>query len=101
MYSNHGKLMKDLPQMQSTINEFENHITRSISYCVHHTNEHVVLLQPGALRSPLGTVPQKAHRDFTSKTYKEKFPGQVFIGFMPITCDGMFLQVWNGPGEAK
>jgi hypothetical protein len=35
------------------------------------------------------------------QTYKEKFPGQVYIGFMPITCDGMFLQVWDGPGEAK
>jgi hypothetical protein len=48
-----------------------------------------------------GTVPQRAHRDFTINTYKEQFPGQVYIGFMPITRDGMFLQVWNGPGEAQ
>jgi hypothetical protein len=47
------------------------------------------------------TGPQRAHRDFTMKTYKQNFPGQVFIGFMPITEDGMFLQVWNGPGVAK
>jgi hypothetical protein len=48
-----------------------------------------------------GTVPQRAHRDFKLKTYNEQFPGQVYIGFMPITRDGMFLQVWNGPGESK
>jgi hypothetical protein len=48
-----------------------------------------------------GTVLQRAHRDFKLKTHNEQFPGQVYIGFMPITRDGMFLQVWNGPGESK
>jgi hypothetical protein len=59
-------------------------------------------MQPGALRSNKpGTVPQRAHRDFRMHTYKEKFPSQLYIGFMPVTPDGMFLQVWNAPGEAK
>jgi hypothetical protein len=80
---------------------FESYITKSISYFVHRTVEHIVSLQPGALRTPLGAVPQRAHTDFSPDTYRKKFPGQVFIGFMPVTRDGMFLQVWNGPGEAK
>jgi hypothetical protein len=83
------------------LHHFEKSITTEISNFVHKSKEHVVRLQPGALRSMPGTVPQRAHRDFTINTYKEQFPGQVYIGFMPITRDGMFLQVWNGPGEAQ
>jgi hypothetical protein len=79
---------------------YESYIIKSISYFVHKTVEHIVRLQPGTLRTPLGAVPQRAHTDFSPDTYK-KIPGQVFIGFMPVTHDGMFLQVWNGPGEAK
>jgi hypothetical protein len=33
--------------------------------------------------------------------YRDQFPNQLFIGFMPVTQDGMFLQVWNGAGPAK
>jgi hypothetical protein len=33
--------------------------------------------------------------------YRDHFPNQLFIGFMPVTTDGMFLQVWNGAGPAK
>jgi hypothetical protein len=95
-FSKHGKLSDS----QLQIAHFEAYITKSISYFVQKTVEHIVRLQPGALRLPLGAVPQRAHTDFSSDTYKENFPGQVFIGFMPVTCDGMFLQVWNGPGEA-
>jgi hypothetical protein len=97
-----GKLLNLQTKLKLTIELFQKHIMQSISHFVFQTDEHhVVCLQPGALRSLPGTVPQKAHRDFTSKIYKDKFPGQVFIGFMPVTRDGMFLQIWNGPGEAK
>jgi hypothetical protein len=85
----------------SMVKDLESMIASQISNFIHSTPTHIVRLQPGALRSKLGSVPQRAHRDFTMQTYKEKFPGQVYIGFMPITCDGMFLQVWDGPGEAK
>jgi hypothetical protein len=96
-FSKFGKLSDKPLQIQP----FETYITKSISYFVHRTVKHIVRLQPGALRSPIGAVPQRAHTDFSPETYKEKFPGQVFIGFMPVTRDSMFLQVWNGPGEAK
>jgi hypothetical protein len=79
----------------------ENHIQHNISQFVFQTPEHSVRLQPGALRSPIGTVPQRAHRDISQRIYHDKFPGQVFIGFMPVSRDGMFIQVWDGPGEAK
>jgi hypothetical protein len=79
----------------------ENHIQRNISQFVFSTHEHSVRLQPGALRSPIGTVPQRAHRDISRRLYHDRFPGQIFIGFMPVSRDGMFIQVWDGPGEAK
>jgi hypothetical protein len=88
-------------EILTMLHELEKLITAEISNFVHKSKEHVVRLQPGALRSRPGTVPQRAHRDFTINTYKAQLPGQVYIGFMPITRDGMFLQVWNGPGEAK
>jgi hypothetical protein len=101
----YGKLSKNSKQqnnLKSFAENFESQITKSISNFVHKTNSHIVCLQPGTLRSVPGvTGPQRAHRDLTMKTYKEKFPGQVFIGFMPIKEDGVFLQVWNGPGVAK
>jgi hypothetical protein len=83
------------------LHDFENHITSRISEFAQKLNLHIVHMQPGALRSKPGTVPQIAHQDFRMNTYKEKFPNQLFIGFMPVTPDGMFLQVWNGPGAAK
>jgi hypothetical protein len=83
------------------LRNFENHITTCISEFAQNSNLHIVRMQPGALRSKPGTVPQRAHRDFRMHTYKEKFPNQLYIGFMPVTPDGMFLQVWNAPGEAK
>jgi hypothetical protein len=85
----------------SMVKDLEMMIASHISNFVHGSTAHIVRLQPGALRSKPGSVPQRAHRDFTLQTYKEKFPGQVYIGFMPITSDGMFLQVWDGPGEAN
>jgi hypothetical protein len=101
----YGKLSNNSKQqnnLKSLVETFESDITKSISYFVHKSNLHIVRLQPGALRSVPGvTGPQRAHRDLYMKTYREKFPGQMFIGFMPITEDGMFLQVWNGPGIAK
>lgn len=103
-HAKYGKRSSDPQQLNNfltIVNSFEKHITTTISNFVHKSDAHVVRLQPGALRSKPGTVPQRAHRDFTRKTYHDKLPGQLFIGFMPITRDGMFLQVWNGPGEAK
>jgi hypothetical protein len=47
------------------------------------------------------TVPQLPHRDFLASMYRDRFPNQLFIAFMPITKDSMFLQVWNGAGSAK
>jgi hypothetical protein len=72
----YGKLSKNSKQqndLKSLVKTFESDITKSISYFVHQTNLHIVCLQPGALRSV--TSPQRAHRDLTMKTYKEKFPG--------------------------
>jgi hypothetical protein len=83
------------------ITAFEKYIKECISNFAFQSPRHVVCLQPGALRSSPGTVPQRAHRDFSQKIYRDKFPGQVYIGFMPVSPDGMFLQVWNGPGTAK
>jgi hypothetical protein len=101
-YGNFSKNSKQRNHLKSLVENFESEITKSISNFVHKTNLHIVRLQPGALRSVPGvTGPQRAHRDIHMKTYKQKFPGQIFIGFMPLTEDGMFLQVWNGPGIAK
>jgi hypothetical protein len=103
-HAKHGKcshLSQQLNEMTLAVNGFENFVTKEISNFVHKSSTHAVRLQPGVLRSRPGTVPQRAHRDFNRKTYRDKFPGQVYIGFMPITSDGMFLQVWNGPGPAK
>jgi hypothetical protein len=83
------------------LQDFEKHITQCISQFAFQWNGHVVCLQPGALRSMPATVPQLPHRDFITSMYRDQFPNQLFIGFMPITQDGMFLQVWNGPGPAK
>jgi hypothetical protein len=86
----------------AVLKNFEKHITQSISHFVRQSDRHVVHLQPaGALRTPINAVPQKAHRDFAQKTYNEQFSGQVYIGFMPVSHDGMFLQLWDSPGEAK
>lgn len=99
--SKFGNISK-IPSEHKTIMSFEYHITRTISqFAFPLHSSHVVRLQPGALRSLPGTVPQRAHRDFTRNTYKEQFPGQVFIGFMPVSQDGMFLQVWTCPGDSK
>jgi hypothetical protein len=100
--SHYSKDYPDNPEVfTQLLSEFENNITTRISEFVTNCNLHVVRLQPGALRSMPGTVPQRAHRDYNMHTYKEKFPDQLFIGFMPVTPDGMFLQVWNGPGKSK
>jgi hypothetical protein len=96
-----SKLSQQPNKLLSMVTELEGMISENISNFVHNSTSHVVRLQPGALRSMPGTVPQRAHRDFKMKTYNERFPGQVYIGFMPVTRDGMFLQVWNGPGESK
>jgi hypothetical protein len=96
---NSGNCAKE--QYSIHIPAFEKHIKESISNFAFQSPRHVVSLQPGALRSPPGTVPQRAHRDFSQKIYRDKFPGQVYIGFMPVSPDGMFLQVWKGPGTAK
>lgn len=87
--------------MRSYLSIFEDYIKRRISQFAFRSHRHLVCLQPGALRSLPGTVPQRAHRDFTIKMYGEQFPKQLYIGFMPVTRDGMFLQVWPGPCEAK
>jgi hypothetical protein len=101
-YGNMSKNSKQRNEIKSLVENFESQITKSISNFVHKTDLHIVRLQPGALRSVPGvTGPQRAHRDLYMKTYKQQFPGQIFIGFMPLTEDGMFLQVWNGPGVAK
>jgi hypothetical protein len=100
--SHYSKDCPDNPEVFSQLlSEFENNITTRISELVTNCNLHVIRLQPGALQSMPGTVPQQAHRDYNMHTYKEKFPDQLFIGFMPVTPDGMFLQVWNGPGKSK
>jgi hypothetical protein len=83
------------------LHDFEKHLTEIISQFAFHSNAHIVCLQPGALRSMPATVPQLPHRDFLASMYRDQFPNQLFIGFMPLTQDGMFLQVWNGPGAAK
>jgi hypothetical protein len=88
-------------QLYTLLHDFEKHIMESISLFAFHSNKHVVCLQPGALRSMPATVPQLPHRDFLASMYRDRFPNQLFIGFMPITKDGMFLQVWNGAGLAK
>jgi hypothetical protein len=87
-------------QLPILLHHFEKHITESISQFAFHLNGHVVYLQSGALRSAPATVPQIANRDFTFSMYHDQFPNQLFIGFMSITKDGMFLQVWNGAGPA-
>jgi hypothetical protein len=76
-----AKSCKD--EFLTMLHELEKFITTEISNFVHKSKEHVVRLQPGALRSMPGTVPQRAHRDFTINTYKDQLPGQVYIGFMP------------------
>jgi hypothetical protein len=84
------------------LNHLETLITQTIPQFAFQSKGHVVCLQPGALRSPHGTIPQiGAHRDFSAYMYHDKFPNQLFIGFMPVTTDGTFLQVWNGAGTAK
>jgi hypothetical protein len=95
------KLGNSESQLANEMNHLETLITESISHIAFHSREHVVCLQPGALRSPHGTVPQIAHRDFSASMYRDQFPKQLFIGFMPVTSDGCFLQVWNGAGSAK
>jgi hypothetical protein len=92
---------KDPDNISQLLHLFEKHISTCISEFAQNSKLHIVRMQPGALRSKPGTAPQRAHRDFTLHTYNEKFPNQLFIGFMPITPDGMFLQLWNKPGEAK
>jgi hypothetical protein len=88
-------------QLMTLLNHLETLITQTISQFSFQSKGHVVCLQPGALRSPHGTVPQIAHRDFSASMYRDQFPNQLFIGFMPVTTDGMFIQVWNGPGTSK
>jgi hypothetical protein len=98
LYKKVGNPTSQLPIL---LNHLETLITQTISQFSFQSKGHVVCLQPGALRSPHGTVPQIAHRDFSASMYRDRFPNQLFIGFMPVTTDGMFIQVWNGPGTAK
>jgi hypothetical protein len=98
LYKKVGNPTSQLPIL---LNHLETLITQTISQFSFQSKGHVVCLQPGALRSPHGTVPQIAHRDFSASMYRDQFPNQLFIGFMPVTTDGMFIQVWNGPGTAK
>jgi hypothetical protein len=88
-------------QLPNLLHDFEKHITQCKSQFAFHSKGHVICLQPGALRSMPATVPQLPHRDFLASMYPDQFPNQLFIGFMPVTQDGMFLQVWNGAGPAK
>jgi hypothetical protein len=105
IHSRHGNLSQNNPNhfinMCPMLQIFDTHITSSISEFVFQSKQHIVSLQPGILRTPPGTVPQCAHRDFHREIYLHQFPGQVYIGFMPISIDGSFLQVWNSPGLAK
>jgi hypothetical protein len=100
-YGNWSKHKVDVTQMHSLVDTFEMIIKQRIAQFAFQSDKHIVCLQAGALRSLPGTIPQRAHRDFTVKMYQEQFPNQLYIGFMPVTHDGMFLQVWPGPGEAK
>jgi hypothetical protein len=88
-------------QLPILLHDFEKYITQCISQFAFHSKGHVICLQPCALRSMPATVPQHPHRDFSASMYRDQFPNQLFIGFMPVTQDGMFLQVWNGAGPAK
>jgi hypothetical protein len=105
-YGNQTKNFES-PQCQQfnlLLNQFETYVHSSIiNFAQQSFRQHItrISLQPGALRSLPGTVPQRAHRDFSHRIYATKYPGQVFIGFMPVSEDGSFLQVWIAPGLAK
>ena len=53
----------------------------------------------GSFMKTESTIPQPAHVDFQWDLLNE-LKGDLFIGFFPLTKDGMFLQVWeNGEQE--
>jgi len=54
-----------------------------------------ILLRVSLLRR-YGHYVQRPHTDFKGEFYEqEQNKGRIFIGFTPLTKDGMFLHVWN------
>jgi hypothetical protein len=67
LYKKVGNPTSQLPIL---LNHLETLITQTISQFSFQSKGHVVCLQPGVLRSPHGTVPQIAHRDFSASMYR-------------------------------
>lgn len=52
------------------------------------------------LKSPSHGV-QNPHYDFTLSFQNSEDGRKTYLGFTPLTEDGMFLQVWKGPGHGE
>jgi hypothetical protein len=83
-----------LPVLQGLVNEFESTLQAAVG-----SNK---IQYQGSFLKTEETVPQPAHVDFTWE-YLEEEGERLFIGFFPLTEEGMFLQFWenNEPKEAE
>jgi hypothetical protein len=85
-----------LPVLQGLVNEFESTLQAAVG-----SNK---IQYQGSFLKTDETVPQPAHVDFTWEYLEEEEECErLFIGFFPLTEEGMFLQFWenNEPKEAE
>lgn len=89
-------LKSKVQDLQTSIKEFDSCCQSAITSIAGEEGKVLAETYTGILWSPKHGI-QNAHYDFKADVLT-KDGSNMFLGFTPITPDGMFLQVWPGEG---